>query len=389
MKYIPNNIEPNSTVNRRKQVRWSNFFIQSIVLKNFFIILFFAGMLACSERNIPDCSGIEERKYLFTTDEINTYHFLTEKVAVTVLSEIAHIQGESVFIPESHIVVSPKVPGFIHEIKVQPGNEVRKGQLLAILQHIDYLELKIQYLEAKNDFEFYKKNYARQGELAIEQATSLKKMEYAELMYHQAELKYLGLKEKIKLIGIDADDLSPNSLNDLSFLYAPASGKIQSINAFMGQYCSNNSVVVKINSGNQHFFQFRLNKEIGDNLLSPDSVHISIDGKNSELYKAYTIVENDNGWLVRFRTGSDNIKKSFEQISGEFIYKKKVFKLPAKALINDSFIFVLHNKKDIIIKKVETIQKEQKDVFITFFQLKENYEIVTGNYETFLNEICQ
>lgn len=389
MKYIPNNIGPNKTVYRRKQAQLSNFFIQSIVLKYFFIILFFAGMHACSERNIPDCSGIEERKYLFTKDEIDTYHFLTEKVAVTVLTETVRVQGESVLIPENHIVVCPQLPGFIHEIKVQPGNEVRKGQLLAILQHIDYLELKIQYLEAKNDFEFYKKNYARQGELAIEQATSLKKMEHAELMYNQAELKCLGLKEKVELIGIDAENLSPNSLNNFSFLYAPASGKIQSINAFKGQYCSNSNVVVKISSGNQHFFQFKLNKEIADNLLSPDSVHISIDGKNSELYDPYTIIKNDDGWLVRFRNDSDNIKKSFEQITGEFVCKKQVFKLPAKALINDSFILILHNKKDIIIKQVETIQKEQKDVFITYFQLKENNEIVTGNYETLLNKICQ
>jgi hypothetical protein len=359
-----------------------------IVINTIISFLILVGLTTCTGKDVPDCLGIAGQKFIFTKQEMKSFGIVAEKPQVILKSETNRIQGEFVTIPQTEYIVSPPLPGFIKKIKVKRGEKIQKGQLLAVLNHIDYLELKMDFLEAKNDFEFYKKNYARQGELAIEQATPLKKMEQAEVLYKQAELKYLGLKEKLRLIGIGSDELTSNSINDLSYLFASESGIVHEIEAISGQYCTNHTVIFRISKENQNFYSFNVDDETGRHLNINDTIFISTKEMNKKPFQLNKIERRDAGWLILVGGISSISQTNSEIIFGDFNCSKSYYKIPHNALINNSMLLVKKNTGDIVVKKVTSFYHEKPDVFVEYFDLKESDKIVTGGYDILLSKIC-
>ncbi len=356
--------------------------------KYLIIVLSFTCIYACSDPGNPECHLSGERKYTFSEEFLEGQGLNTEKPQIIEEPKPKVFQGEFRAIPQICAIVIPPVPGFIRKINVNNGDRVQKGQILAVLNHVDYLELKVQFLEAKNNLDFYKKNFARQGELAIEQATSLKKMEQAGMKYRQAELRYTGLKEKLRIIGINADNLTLGSLNDLSYLYAPGPGIIQEVHVIPGQYCSNQVAAFKISGGNQSHFQFNLDKETGIQVQPGDSIWVSTSGSASEFYTVHSVEMTAEGYKVLVPANGLGRPDEVHNISGEFIGIKKYYKLPAKALIHNKYILSLHEREDVIVKKVSIINREGGYITVEFFPLDNRTKFIIGNYENLLREIC-
>lgn len=369
----------------KKRTQWHMFLgiINCIIYFSFLL-----GLSSCVGEKAPECSELIEQRFIFTEQEIESFNIVSEKPQFVLKSETIHIQGESVEIPEYEYVISPPLSGFINNLKVKAGDRVQKGQLLAILNHIDYLELKMEFLEAKNDFEFYRKNYARQGELAIEQATPLKEMEQAEVLYKQAELKLMGLKAKLKLIGINSDELSQNSLNDFSYLFASESGIVQEIEIVKGQYCTDHDVICRISKANQNFFRFIVDEEVGKALSVNDTVFVSIKDIKSEPFLLSSIEKSDAGWLVLVENYTGKAFSNSVKVYGDFIQLKKFYRVPSKSLINNNMLLIANNKSEINVKKVTSSYSEKEDVLIEYFELKSNEEIINDGYKVLLTKIC-
>jgi len=90
--------------------------------------------------------------------------------------------------PHDIAVVSAPMKGFVRELNHQKGQQIRRGETVAQLSHPAYLELQQQYLSAKSHMEYYRQEYQRQGELAVDEAAPLKKVQKAKASFldHQA-----------------------------------------------------------------------------------------------------------------------------------------------------------------------------------------------------------
>ena len=81
------------------------------------------------------------------------------------------------------------------------------GQCIAVLEHPDYIKIQQDYLETKSQWELYKEDFKRQGELTVENASSIKTMQQAQASFKAIEVRLFALKSQLKLLGIDADSL--------------------------------------------------------------------------------------------------------------------------------------------------------------------------------------
>ncbi|HEX2395994.1 MAG TPA: efflux RND transporter periplasmic adaptor subunit [Bacteroidales bacterium] len=109
-------------------------------------------------------------------------------------------------------IASAPFEGRIISVKSEPGKEVQTGQILAIIENSDFLLLQQEYLEAKNMVEFQEEEYARQGDLTVENATSIKKMQSAKRDYTAAELKYQTLRKHLVILGLNPDSLKVDKI---------------------------------------------------------------------------------------------------------------------------------------------------------------------------------
>jgi len=158
--------------------------------------------------------------------------------------------------PESLIRIPAPAQGIVRLKLQSPEDFVEAGTVLATLENIEFLQLKQEYLEAENQLDYLKEDYKRQGELTVENATSIKKMQAARRDFQSAELLRNALRSRLKAYGICADCLRPDQLTPFIDIRAPRSGYISEINTLSGSFtnlgdiilvmCMDRSLVLKI-----------------------------------------------------------------------------------------------------------------------------------------------
>jgi cobalt-zinc-cadmium efflux system membrane fusion protein len=221
--------------------------------------------------------------------------------------------GYVVVSQDDMIRVSPPAPGIIRSVNCTWGGYAEAGTVLATLENIEFLKLQQEYLEAENQLDYMREEYKRQGELTVENATSVKKMQVARRDYQSAELKLHALRSQLETYGIFADSLKYNNLTTLIFIKAPRSGYVSKINARVGSYvklgeelldmCNNSRKLLKLSVPEQFISDLKIGQSV-DFFLSHDSLSVhkailqslasSIDRKNhtAEMYARISKVED-------------------------------------------------------------------------------------------------
>lgn len=133
------------------------------------------------------------------------------------------IPAHGIVSKDNHLVIAAPFDGKI-SFKYIAEHSIGKGQAVATIQNIELITLQQEFLEAKNQFDYYKEEYTRQGELTVENATSIKKMQGAKRDYQSAELRYHALALKLKILGINSEELSVNSLIPYVTVMSPIQG---------------------------------------------------------------------------------------------------------------------------------------------------------------------
>jgi cobalt-zinc-cadmium efflux system membrane fusion protein len=117
---------------------------------------------------------------------------------------------------------------------------------VARIQNIEFITLQEDYLETQNQLEFLQEEYKRQGELTVENATSIKKMQVAKRDYQTAELRLHALKLQLEILGINADGLDETNMSSEIYIKTGASGNIQSIQVKPGEYIEKGSPLFEV-----------------------------------------------------------------------------------------------------------------------------------------------
>lgn len=138
--------------------------------------------------------------------------------------------------PENKASVSAYFGGYVKELNLLPGQEVKKGQLLFTLENPDYVQLQEDFLVAKAQLAYLKSDFERQKELAKDNVTSQKNFLKAESEYRVTSATYESLKKKLGLMNINPNTITENSIGSTISVTAPINGFITSVHAEKGMF---------------------------------------------------------------------------------------------------------------------------------------------------------
>jgi cobalt-zinc-cadmium efflux system membrane fusion protein len=140
------------------------------------------------------------------------------------------------------IHVTSPFGGYVVSSNVIPGQQVKVGQVLGVIENPEYIVLQQDYLLAKNEFDLLEKNARRQEELAASHATSDKNFEEVKSAEQSALIRMMSLKEKLNLLGIRADKLTANTISSKVNVVAKNNGVVSAVNASVGSYIAADAV---------------------------------------------------------------------------------------------------------------------------------------------------
>jgi cobalt-zinc-cadmium efflux system membrane fusion protein len=129
------------------------------------------------------------------------------------------------------------------------GSTVKKGEVIAVLENQDYVQLQQDYLESKSQLELTDAEYERQQTLASENVNSKKVLQQAKAQYQVAQARESALRQRLQLINIDASSLTPSNIRSRVNVYSPASGYVTKVNVNGGKFVNPNDVMFEIVDG--------------------------------------------------------------------------------------------------------------------------------------------
>tara|TARA_R110000868_G_scaffold308356_1_gene569855 strand:+ start:1758 stop:3065 length:1308 start_codon:yes stop_codon:yes gene_type:complete len=138
--------------------------------------------------------------------------------------------------PQDKADVSPIIGGVVKAIKVFEGDKVRKGQILASLEHPDFIQLQQDYINTVNSLDYLEKEYVRQKKLYEEKVGSGKDFQKTSADYLNSKSNAEALKVKLNMLGINSTEVAKGKIYPLVNLTAPIGGIVSLVETNVGSY---------------------------------------------------------------------------------------------------------------------------------------------------------
>lgn len=221
-------------------------------MKNIFhsLIIFsvLSLLMACdSEKKIASAESTE------SAEEMETEEIRWERIHKKTFSDSVVCSGYIEAPPQSIATISSRVAGFIKTVHPLQGSYLRKGAVIAVLEHPDYIHLQQQYLESLSQLGYLEKEYQRQQNLSRSQAGPAKVFEQTEADYTSARTRVGALRQELNMIGIPTDELTADNIRSSITIRAPFSGYVTEIHVNPGKFVgANDPIGMMINKSHLH-----------------------------------------------------------------------------------------------------------------------------------------
>ncbi|MFG4004093.1 efflux RND transporter periplasmic adaptor subunit [Flavobacterium aquidurense] len=149
---------------------------------------------------------------------------------------ILQLQGTVTVPPKSVVTVSIPLGGYIKKTDLMAGMHVKKGQLLAVLEDMQYIQLQQDYLTAKEKFQLAKSEYDRQKELNAKKASSDKLFEQTATEMQTQRIYMSSLAQKLALLNINVKKLTASNISNTVAIVSPINGLVSKVNVNVGKY---------------------------------------------------------------------------------------------------------------------------------------------------------
>ena len=181
-----------------------------------------------------------------TREQAKTIEVKLGIIEMKVLSGAIKVNGMLDVPPQNLVSVSAPMAGFVKSTELLQGLKVMKGQVIAVLQNADYIQLQQDYLDSKSQLEYLEAEYKRQEELSKENVNSQKILLQSKTQYESMLAKTGGLKSKLNLLGINPAQVTAGNFQNTITLYASISGYVTQVNVNIGMFVSPTDIMFKI-----------------------------------------------------------------------------------------------------------------------------------------------
>lgn len=188
----------------------------------------------------------DESTITLTDVQLKNAGIVTGKIAQQQVSSILKVNGKIDVPPQNMISISVPLGGYLKTTKLLPGQHVSKGEVIAVMEDQQYIQLQQDYLTAKAKIGYLENEYQRQKDLNASKASSDKVFQLAEADYRTQKVLITALGEKLQLAGINPNKISETSITRSINIYSPINGFVSKVNVNIGKYVSPTEVLFEL-----------------------------------------------------------------------------------------------------------------------------------------------
>jgi len=168
------------------------------------------------------------------------------KISSQPISSVLKVNGIIDVPPQNMVSISVPLGGFLKSTKLLPGMHIAKGEIIASMEDQQYIQLQQEYLITASNLKFLEADFKRQKELNLSKASSDKLFQQAEADYQNQKIILKSLHEKLKLIGINPENLNENNISRSIDIHSPIDGYVSHVNVNIGKYVNPSDVLFEL-----------------------------------------------------------------------------------------------------------------------------------------------
>lgn len=155
--------------------------------------------------------------------------------------------------PQNMVSIAAPFGGFLKSTILLPGSRVSRGQVVATLEHPDFITMQQEWLENKSQATFLAAEFDRQTALANENVNARKSLEKAKADNEAMKARLAGQRAKLEMLHIDMDKLERGEIVREVKLFSPITGYVTQMNVNIGSYVQPTDALFKIaDTGHLH-----------------------------------------------------------------------------------------------------------------------------------------
>lgn len=297
------------------------------------------------------------------------------KITMQKFNIVVKANGRFAVPPQNQVDVSAYFSGYVKEIKLLPGDAVKKGEVLFSIENPEYLQVQQDFLEAKGRLNYLRSDYERQKELLADKVTSQKAFLKAESEYKITLAQYQSLKMKLGLMNINSNSLSADNIRSVINVLSPLSGYATTINATKGMYLNPSDVAVTVTNTDNLHIELKIFEKDLPLVQVGQTIHVRLQNDLNNVYQGIVHLVNKtinlqdrtveiHGDLVN--KGDAKLFAPGMYIEGEILTSTTAYPaLPVEAIANiDNDYFVLVKENDTNFKRALVIIGASNNGFV-------------------------
>lgn len=221
-----------------------------------------------------------------TAEQVNNAGVVSEFPELRPISKTIQATGKLEVPPQNRVSVSAPIGGFIKSTNLLEGMHVHRGDVLAELEHQDILKLQEDFLEARERKQLLSLDLDRQRTLRKDEANAVKSLQQAESEFNAAQIRLIGLSERMKMIGINPSNFQKENMRSTIQIPATQEGYVTAVQANAGKFVSPNDVLFElINTAHLHA-ELQVNEKFIGDLSEGQKLHFELANQPGTKYDA-------------------------------------------------------------------------------------------------------
>jgi cobalt-zinc-cadmium efflux system membrane fusion protein len=274
------------------------------------------------------------------------------------------VTGTLALFPQDKANISPFVGGNVSSIKVIPGDNVRKGQVLAYIEHPDIIAIQQEYQEKNDELVYLKQDFERKQTLYEKGVSSGKEFQMAQSKFRSTTSSINGLRSQLRLLDINPDKVAEGQIYSAVPITTPISGYVDEVMINLGDYVAQQSKMFSISNNSNIYVNFKVYEKDIKQLKKGQQIYFSTSSRPNELLKAIvrSVGKTFNTAPKALEVLADIENKDKNLLPGMYVEgrivqgEKMGFSVPEAAIIKEgeqSFIFILDEDEEIEADKMK------------------------------------
>lgn len=208
-----------------------------------FTLLFFAS---CGEEKKPAESPQEEtpksntaapvKEAMLSQQQYDALSMKIDTLGTRLMTGFVEANGELEVPPQNEATVTPVIGGNVANIRVIEGEKVKKGSVLASIEHPDIIKIQTDFINAVNQLNFQEKDFQRQQKLYNAGVGSGETFQRAEAAYTSMKGQVSGLEAQLIQLNVNPEAVKNGNIQRQIAILSPIEGAVLEVNVKTGQF---------------------------------------------------------------------------------------------------------------------------------------------------------